>query len=133
MATGREVAAAVTQRVEDEFRRTGLIAPELVRHIQASAWKRGSAVSTEDVERATREWIETRLQRLASRAKPDKHADDKVERAIDLLFTSSPTSDPHGWAQAVATVEHAWEAGELTRRQQRQLDDLNARYEAMGA
>lgn len=61
MSQPREVAASMTQRVVDEFQRSGIVPPELVRHIQASAWSRGSTVTATQVEQYAREWIETQL------------------------------------------------------------------------
>lgn len=62
MATDREVAASLAQRVLDEFGRTGAIPAELVRHIQiVKARKDGTVVPAEDVERYVAEWINTIL------------------------------------------------------------------------
>jgi hypothetical protein len=57
----REVAESLTQRVVDEFQRSGIVPPELVRHIQASAWSRGSTVTAAQVEEYTRKWVEELL------------------------------------------------------------------------
>lgn len=62
MATGREVAASLEARVIDEFRRTGIVPAELVRHIQlASVRRSGEIVTTEQVEAYTRDWLNTKL------------------------------------------------------------------------
>lgn len=49
-------------RVIDEFRRTGIVPAELVRHIQlASVRRSGEIVTTEQVEAYTRDWLNTKL------------------------------------------------------------------------
>lgn len=129
MTQPREVSESVTKRVVDEFRRTGIVPPELVRHIQASAWKRGSTVTRDQVERYAREWVNSRLEAEDRKEVTVRHVDDAVERCIETLATSSPTQDPAGWATAVARVEAAWRAGELTAGQMKQLDVINERYD----
>lgn len=62
MATGREVAASLEARVIEEFRRSGVVPPELLRHIQtATALRSGAIVTTEQVEAYTRDWLNRKL------------------------------------------------------------------------
>lgn len=66
MATEREVAASMEARVLDEFRRTGALPAELVRHIQlASVRRSGHIPTTDEVERFTRDWLNARLEAKA--------------------------------------------------------------------
>jgi hypothetical protein len=126
VASGREVAGSLTKRVIDEFRRSGNVPPELVSHIQAAAWANGRTPSAEDVERAARDWMNERMATNDRKPTAIKHADDKVDRAVEALLTSPPT----GWGDAVAVVENAWRAGELSDNDQRRLDGLDAMYGA---
>lgn len=49
-------------RVIEEFRRTGSIPAELLRHIQAATARRsGQIVTTEQVEAFTRDWLNKRM------------------------------------------------------------------------
>lgn len=125
----RDVAESVARRVTDEFRRSGVVPSELVRHIQASAWGRGKPVTRDVVERYAREWINARLEAEDRKPQMVRHVEDEVEKAIELLATSNPKADVEGWSRAVATVQAAWQAGELTAAQRHQLDVLNSRYE----
>lgn len=63
MATEREVAASLEARVIDEFRRSGVVPPELVRHIQLARAKRdGTIVTSAEVEQYTRDWLNAKLE-----------------------------------------------------------------------
>lgn len=130
MASGREVAADLTHRVEEEFRRSGALPSELLREIQASAAKRGHFPTLAEVEKFTRAWIERNLATRARKPQRAKHADDKVERAIEHLSTSSPAADPVAWSDAVIVIEDAWVAGTVTKAQQRKLDLLEGLWAA---
>ena len=120
-------------RVLEEFRRSGLVPPELVRHIQSAAARRnGHIVTADEVERYTREWLNAKLAADAAKAKPANRADsdEKVQQAIDTLMGFSPQKQPKRWAEALATVQQASRDGRLTRAQTAQLDALDAVYAA---
>lgn len=117
-------------RVLESYRRDGIVPPELVRHIQSSAARRnGSIVTTEEVERYCRDWLN---QKLAADAKREAarvvHSDDRIERAIDVLMSFSPKSRPKQWAESLALVQEASRQGRLTRAQVSQLDALDTVY-----
>lgn len=66
MKSERDVAASMEARVLEEFRRSGVVPPELTRHIQAACARRsGHIVTTDEVERYCREWMNAKLEAAA--------------------------------------------------------------------
>lgn len=62
MATPRELAEITARRVSEQFAATGTLPPELIRSVQAQAWAKGRPISTDEVERQIREWVNARLE-----------------------------------------------------------------------
>lgn len=116
----------------EEFRRSGAVPPGLTRHIQAAAARRnGSIVTTEQVERYCRDWLNAKLAEEAQRRSPVLHAeDDRIEQAIVTLSGFSPRKRPKEWAEALACVQQASREGRLTPAQTAQIDALDAVYAA---
>lgn len=132
MATEREVAESMTARVLDTFRRDGIVPPELTRYVQAAAARRnGSIVTSTEVERYCREWMETKLAAEAEAPRPvGGDTDETIAQAVDVLMCFSPRKQPKRWAEALAVVQQASREGRLTSAQAAQMDALNAVYAA---
>lgn len=133
MASERDVAASMEARVLEEFRRSGIVPPELTRHIQAAAARRtGSIVTEAEVERYCREWMESKLAAEAKQPRPaGVDSAEKVEQAIVTLTGFSPSKRPKEWADALAVVQEASRNGALTREQTARIDALEAAYAAV--
>lgn len=128
MTRERDTAASMEARVVEEFRRTGIVPAGLLTLIQASAWKRGSAVTLDEVERFAREWCNGHLATHERRARPVPKSEPDVERALDVLTGFSPRQRPEAWSEAIAVVQLASRDGRLTAAQTAQLDTLDAIY-----
>lgn len=130
MATERDVAASMANRVLETFRRDGIIPPELIRYVQAATTRRSGTIPTSDeVERYCREWMNQKLEAdAAARPRRVQHSDDRVDAAVDLLMAITPTSHPKEWAESVELVDWASQQGLLSKAQVAQLDALNNVY-----
>ena len=128
MPSDRERAASLTHTITDEFRRSGLLPPELVRDIQAAHARRtGGILMTDQVEGMVREYVERLLTKVDAE-RPIVHGDDSIDQAIDVLMCFSPKKKAKEWAEAVAVIERAWRDGALSPAQIAQLDTLNENY-----
>lgn len=54
----RQRVESVAATVFDEYRRTGFIPPELIRHIQVEAWRKGRAITTERAKEQFADYLE---------------------------------------------------------------------------
>jgi hypothetical protein len=131
VATGRDRAASLAQRITDEFRRSGILPPELVRELQARHARRtGEIVTYDEVAKAARLYAEEICARADALVPTTPKRQMEIDQAVEILMSFTPTSKPARWAEALAIVEQAWKEGRLSPAQTVQLDALNALYEA---